>query len=180
LFVNKFDALRGEMVGHRQVFTTEQVAELVGLNPRSDAWRILKFAESREYGIRPTISSPRGSGSRRLYDLENVCEFALALRLLETGLRSAAIGKVLKQVAGQLAAKLETAGKLIYLTIIRTPHTGKPLAEKRPQEVRFIEDIEAATRILKSRCDDDVLLVPVGSLFREVQKRLETLLKEKD
>jgi len=168
------------MVGHPQVFTTEQVAGLVGLNPKRDSWRILKFAESREYGIQPSISSPKGSGSRRLYDPENVCEFALALRLLETGLRSAAIGKVLKQVKRPLVSKLQTPEKLLYLVIIRTPHTGKPLAEKRPQEVRFAEDIEGACRILKSRCDDDVLFIPVGSLFQELKSRVEVLTKEGD
>ena len=161
------------MVGHPQVFTTDQVTGIIGLDPKKESWRILKFAESREYGIQPSISSPRGSGSRRLYDLENVCEFALALRLLETGLRSAAIGKVLRQVKGSLVAKLKTTVKPLYLVIIRTPHTGKPLAEKRPQEVHFIEGIEDASRILKSRGDDDVLFVPVGSLFQEVRNRLE-------
>lgn len=163
------------MVGHSQVFTTEQVTGLVGLDPKKDSWRILRFAESREYGIRPSISSPRGQGSRRLYDLENVCEFALALRLLETGLRSATIGKVLRQVKGSLVAKLQTAHKSLSLVIIRTPHTGKPLAEKRSQEVRFIEKIEDASGILKSQGDDDVLFVPVGSLFRGVKNRLEAL-----
>jgi hypothetical protein len=160
------------MVAHAQVFTTEQVAGLVGLDPKKDSWRILKFAESREYGIQPSISTPRGSGSRRLYGLENVCEFALALRLLETGLRSAAIGKVLKQVKGKLDSKVGTAEKSLYLVIIRTPHPGKPLAEKRPQEVRFAKDIEAATKILKSRRDDDVLLVPIGTTLRELKSRL--------
>jgi hypothetical protein len=145
---------------------------LVGLDPKKDAWRILKFAESKEYGIQPGISAPRGPGTRRLYDLENVCEFALALRLLETGLRSAAIGKVLKQVKGQLGSALRAPEKSFYLVIIRTPRPGKPLAEKRPQEVRFAEGVEEATRILKSRRDDDVLLVPVGAMFRELKRHL--------
>jgi hypothetical protein len=163
------------MVAHPQVFTTEQVAGLVGLDSKKDSWRILKFAESREYGIQPSISSPRGSGSRRLYGLENVCEFALALRLLETGLRSAAIGKVLKQMKGQLDSKVGTAEKSLYLVIIRTPQPGKPLAQKRLQEVRFAEDVDAITRILKSRREDDMLLVPVASMFRDLKSRLEDL-----
>ncbi len=167
-----------------QVFTQEQVAGLVGLNPAKEGWRILKFAESREYGIRPSIAAARGSGSRRLYNLENVCEFALALRLLETGLRSAAIGKAIRQLReqGPLSAKLEidkAKAKSLYLAIIRTPRTGKPLDEKRPQEVAFI-DIEAASRILKSRRDDDVILVPIGSLFLEVNRRLQNLAEQGD
>jgi hypothetical protein len=163
------------MLANPQVFSTEQVAGLIGLDPKKDSWRILKFAESREYGIQPSISSPRGSGSRRLYDLGNVCEFALALRLLETGMRSAAIGKVLKQVKGKLVARLQTAEKSLYLVIIRTPHPGKPLAEKRPQEVRFAEDIGAATKILKSRRDDDVLFIPVGSMLRGLRTNSEVV-----
>ncbi len=175
--------LGGEMARHPQVFTTEQVTCLVGLNPAEDSWRILKFVQSQEYGIRPSISQASGSGSRRLYDLENVCEFALALRLLETGLRSAAIGKVIRQLKGQLSAKLEieeNEAKSVYLAIIRTPRTGELLDDPRSQEVQFIEGIEEANRILKSHRSEDVILVPVGSLFLKLERRLRNLAGQGD
>ena len=41
--------------GETIVFTTEQVAALVGL-PEKDKWRVIKFAQSEEYGIQPSVS----------------------------------------------------------------------------------------------------------------------------
>jgi len=89
------------------VFTTDELTKLLGLDPKKDKWRVVRFAESREYKIVPSIKLASGSGSRRLYDLENVCEFALALHLLQIGLRS--------QVIGNAIQKLRKQGKLSRL-----------------------------------------------------------------
>ena len=173
--------------GETIVFTTEQVAALVGL-PEKDKWRVIKFAQSQEYGIQPSVSEAEGSGSRRLYDLEDVCEIALALRLLETGLRPRVIGKVIGQLRkkGKLSERLESWGEdpeKELLAILRTPQTGKPLDEKREQVVEWVGDAQKAEDIRRQNPTCDLILVPVGSPFvalsrsvhKEVSRRLEVM-----
>jgi hypothetical protein len=77
-----------------EIFVTAQIAKLLGV----PEWRIIKFVGGKEYGIKPALSEAAGSGTRRLYDLENVCEMALAWWLFQTGLRSDIVGWVLNQV----------------------------------------------------------------------------------
>lgn len=160
-----------------QFFTTEQVTKLLGLDAKKDKWRVVKFAESAEYGIKPSVSTASGSGTRRHYDLENVCEIALALRLLETGLRSKAIGKIIRQVQqqGKLSTKLnaisDETGNFL-LTIIRTPEPGRPLDKKREMVVRWMGGSEQAEAVWKARPDRDLILVPLRQMFLELDRRL--------
>jgi DNA-binding transcriptional MerR regulator len=156
------------------VFTTDQVARMVGLEPK-DKWRVIKFAQSNEYGINPTISDADGSGSRRLYDLENICEIALALRLLETGLRSMVIGKVIRQSRkqGKLSDKLDAEGKgteKLFLVILRAPQTGKQLDEKREQLVEWVSEGKQAEDIRQQHPNCDLILIPMRSLFVELSR----------
>jgi hypothetical protein len=177
-------------------FTTEQVAELLGLGPQ-DKWRITKFVKSREYGIEPAISVGSGPGSRRLYDIENVCEIGLALRLLETGLRPKVIGQVLKELGqeGRLSENLKSEtdrARALYLCILVSPQPGKPLDASRIRYVDFvlgfteigttIEKIAeglSGTGLAKSVVDVlvnfDVLLVAVGLMFNRINERLAAM-----
>jgi len=166
------------VAGLGKVFSTEQVAVLVGLDPQKDKWRVIKFAQSGEYGIKPSVSQAAGSGSRRLYDLENVCEIALALRLLETGLRSMVIGKVIRQLRKKrkLSERLNSWGEdpeKSFLAILRTPQTGKPLDEKREQVVEWVGDAQKAEDIRRQNPTSDLILVPVGSLFEALSRSVE-------
>jgi hypothetical protein len=156
------------------IFTTDHVARLIGLSMK-EKWRVTKFVKSNEYGIRPAVSEADGPGTRRLYDLENVCEIALALRLLETGLRPMVIGKVLRQLRrkGTLGEKLDSEGKgteKLFLSILRLPQPGKPLDEKREQLVEWVDEIENAERIRQQHSSWDLILVPMGSLFVELSR----------
>jgi hypothetical protein len=171
-----------------QVFTTDELTMLIGLDPKKDKRRVIKFAESREYNIVPSIKLASGSGSRRLYDLENVCEFALALHLLETGLRSKVIGRVIRELRrkGRLSAKLEMEGSQLEnlkLVIARTPQPGKPLSEKRNQVVNFREGGEKLTEFIAKAFSNpsngfDMILVPIGPTFYELKNRLFLLRPE--
>lgn len=157
-----------------QIFTTETAARLLGLE--NQTWRILKFAQGKEYGIAPSVHLAKGSGSRRLYDLEDVCQIGLALRLLETGLRSKAIGKVIRQVGkkGKLSKRLwQKDAESICLAIFRTPQTGQPLDEKRPQIVEFVSNKQEVMKLADGHPDDDLILVPLGSFFAQLKQRLE-------
>jgi hypothetical protein len=149
-----------------------------------DKWRVTKFVKSNEYGIRPAASEANGPGTRRLYDLENVCEIALALRLLETGLRSMVIGKVIRQLRkkGALSEKLDSGGKgteNLLLMILRMPEPGKPLDEKREQRVEWVNEIEQAERIRQRHPSWDLVLIPFGSLFVELSRAVAAELKKK-
>lgn len=153
-----------------EIFTTEQVAALVGL----EKWRVIKFAQSSEYGIEPSVRPAEGSGSRRLYDLENVCEIALALRLLETGLRPMVIGEVIRQLRkkGELSERLNYPEKG-FLAILRTPQTGKPLDEEREQVVEWVGDAQEAEDIRRQNPTCDLILVPTGSMFAALSRSVE-------
>ena len=168
-----------------KVFTTDQLTKLLGLDPKKDKWRVVKFAESHEYNIEPSVSAPAGPGSRRLYDIENACEFALALRLLETGLRSRVIGRVIRELRkkGKLCAKLEMAEsevRILNLAIIRIPEPGKPLDETRRQVVGFCQGNPKLNELVGGLFRDpniefDLILVPVGSTFSKLKQHLDQL-----
>lgn len=162
------------------VFTTDQVARLIGLDSKKDKWRVIKFAQGDEYGLKSSVSPASGSGTRRLYNLEDVCEFAIALRLLETGLRSKAIGKVIRELrkVGPLNSKLELSEldlDSLLLAIVRTPEVGRALDEKRKVAVSFVRTIGEAGQLHQKRPGDDLILVPMGSTYFGLQQRLQQL-----
>ena len=150
---------------------------MLGLPP-SSSWRVIKFAQGKEYGITPSHGDAAGSGTRRLYDLDNVCEIGLALRLLETGLRSKAIGKVIRQLqrASKLSKQLELPVEKftsLFVVILRHPKTGRPLDEKREQISRFAWTLREAESMRQERPNWDFILVPVGPLFLQIRERIE-------
>ena len=168
------------MARYSALLTTAQVAEVLEL----PEWRVIKFAQGKEYGIKPAFSTGKGSGSRRLYSLENVFQFGLALRLLETGLRSKVIGRVIRMLREQemlkdkLTVSEQEAGNL-YLAIMREPRTGQPLDQERFQLAYFVEGIVGAEDFLNEvqeefgkRPNCDVILILIGPLFLKIKQRL--------
>ena len=157
---------------NQELFATAEVARLLG----QPEWRVIKFVEGEQYGIKPAAVVGSGTGGRRLYDVENVCEFAVALRLLESGLRSLDIGRVIRQLRekGPLQQQLSDNREL-YIAIARKPRSGTFLATPRPQEVSFVRGSKGAGEILRRRKDYALILVPMGSVFRKVQRELSEL-----
>lgn len=170
-------------------FTTEQVAALIGLT-RSDKWRVVKFAESQEYGIQPSVSASSGPGSRRLYDIEDVCRVAVALRLLETGLRPKVIGEIIEKLRSKerLSSRLTTkkeAPQNLYLAISRQPQIGKPLNEERLQFLSLVERTTEFDDLLDEieehfgkRPDWDVIFVSLGRMFNGISQKLRSMEKD--
>lgn len=161
-------------------FTLDETTRLLGLKPK-DKWRVIKFAQGKEYGLESSVRKAAGSGSRRLYGLKDVYELALALRLLETGLRSMVIGKVIKQLRENdarnsgITPSFAGPGQIeLQLAIIRTPQTGKPLNEKREQVVALVRKIEEAENLRRLNPDRDLILVPVGMMFSEFDRRMRS------
>jgi hypothetical protein len=171
-----------------QVFTTEELTTLLGLDPKKDKRRVIKFAESREYGIVPSIKLASGSGSRRLYDLENVCEFALALHLLRTGLRSQIIGEAIRELRKKerLSAKLELVGtglQKLKLLIARDSEPGRPPNKNRDRMISFQNGGNDLSEIIgKTFCNSiggpDLILIPVGRTFSNLKDMLYRLRSE--
>src|SRR2546426_8990523 len=132
-----------------RIFTTEKAAEVLGL----PEWRVVRFAQIKKYGITPAFAEAAGPGSRRLYNLENVCEMALAYWLIQAGLRIEVIGRVVKQVRrrgglSHLLAQDRSKAQTRYLGVIRTPR-GKIMG----QESVDIESWEHLNNIFQQNAD---------------------------
>jgi hypothetical protein len=170
------------------VFTTDELTALLGLDPKKDKWRVVRFAESKEYKIVPSIKLASGSGSRRLYDLENVCEFAIALQLLEIGLRSQVIGEVIQRLRrrGKLSSHLRTdAVYLVDLTLLvrRTLELGTPLKKKQVLMVSLLNDGREVSELLDETYAngvdaEDSILVRIGITFLNLRFLLVRLRPE--
>jgi DNA-binding transcriptional MerR regulator len=74
------------------IFETRDVIWLTGI----PATYLNKFIEHRSFGITPSIREGTGRGSRRLFSDEDVLGIALVWTLFQAGLRSKAIGEVLR------------------------------------------------------------------------------------
>ena len=142
-----------------KIFTTDKIAKLLLL----PEWRVVRFAQVREYGIIPEYGEASGPGSRRLYSLENLCEIALASWLLQAGLQVKAIAYVLAQVRKQGGlSHFVTSFKHndTYLGVIRSP-AGK----KVNQEAVYLHDWEQLRKIFKNTTHLSVLVIPIGLNF---------------
>jgi DNA-binding transcriptional MerR regulator len=149
-----------------RVFTTEKIARIL----EAPEWRIVRFAQFKKYGITPALVQASGPGSRRLYNVENVCEMALALWLTQAGLRIDVIGRVLQQVRGQggLSRFLDEASEReslrTYLAIVRKLK-GKfrtITGQKTTQEAVYIQDWERLGNILTQEHFSSALVIDVG------------------
>lgn len=166
----------------QDLFTTEQVIELLGLKPK-DKWRVIKFAESKEYEIKPARIMGKGLGSRRLYDVENVCQIAVALSLLEAGLRPPVIGDAIERL-GRMAQKLK-AKSLSRLFVVMTleQQFGSLLSTSRFVSVEFVEEgykyspDSILGQLPNSSGHENyaVLFVPIGSVFSGIKRKLREM-----
>jgi DNA-binding transcriptional MerR regulator len=162
------------------LFFTVDIAELLKI----PEWRVLKFAEGSEYQITPSHSNASGSGTRRVYDIEDVCQIALALRLLDSGLGSKAIGQILRVLRQKerLGTMLEWDNKKLkglYLLIFRTPKSRRPAFWTQKRDAFFVLGFTAAEVEQAERPNDDLSLLSVGRTFRELKSRLNKRQKEK-
>ena len=150
-----------------RIFTTEKVARIL----EAPEWRVVRFAQMVAYGINPAFAEASGPGSRRLYNLENVCEIALALWLTQAGLRVEVIGRALKKVRAQgLSHYLDLPWDKavgIYLGVVRAPK-GK----KTSQEITLIQSWEQLENIFRRDPYSSALIIPIGSQFKLLGRNL--------
>jgi len=119
-----------------------------------------------------------------MYDIEDVCQIALALRLLDSGLGSKAIGQILRLLRrkGQLSAMLTWDNKKLtdlYLLIFRKPKSRRSAFYNSSRDALFVVGFTEAEVEQAERPKDDFMLLNVGLAFREMKFRLSKLQKEK-
>jgi DNA-binding transcriptional MerR regulator len=158
----------------RNVFFTADIAALL----RVPEWRVIKFAMGSEYQITPSHIDAAGSGTRRVYDIEDVCQIALALRLLNTGLDSKTIGKIIAALREKehLSAKLELSDKRLrslYLLVFLTPGQGQLVFRGRADYVLFVPDLTKAHENQAKHPGSDSLLLYIGWTFVDLKYRLK-------
>jgi hypothetical protein len=151
-----------------KIFTTEKIAQILQL----PEWRVVRFAQIKSYGIKPAFGDASGPGSRRLYDLENVCEMALISWLLNAGFRGELIGRVLREVRdhGGLSFLLKepfSKAKDQHLGIIRRPK-GKITG----QHVVFVRGWEQLENIFARDSNTSLLIIPVGRRFQDLAREV--------
>jgi hypothetical protein len=151
------------------IFTTEKIARLLNM----PEWRVIRFAQIKTYGITPALANAAGSGSRRLYNLENLCEMAVAYWLVQAGLRVEVIGRALKKLRQQerLAILLElppSNAKDHYLGITR-----KPKGHITGQEVHDIRGTADLEGIFQQDKEASLIVIPIGMRFAWLAKRLK-------
>jgi DNA-binding transcriptional MerR regulator len=170
-----------KMLNLSDIYFTADVAKILDV----PEWRVIRFAAGNEYQITPSQSDAAGSGTRRLYDLENICEMALALKLLDSGLSSKTIGEILQRLKTKgnerLSARLELNDlqlRYLYLAIFRPPKRSKYWS-RGGREVFFISGLQEALIEQAERPEDDLLLVSVGATFQKLIRRLKKFQKTK-
>ncbi len=73
-------------------FLAGQAAEVLGI----PLWRLQKFLSSPRYKLAPAKTFGKGSGSRRVFSVEDLYRFALAIRLTRDGFAAKFIGEILE------------------------------------------------------------------------------------
>jgi DNA-binding transcriptional MerR regulator len=162
------------------IFFTADIASLL----RIAEWRVIKFAQGAEYKIAPSHSEAAGSGSRRVYDIEDVCQIALALRLLDSGLGAKAIGEIIARLrqGGKLSEKLmlpKRELKDLYLAVVRLRRTGRGYFGNRTRDAFFVSDLVEAEMDREARPPNDLMVISVGSMFTQLSERLGKLQSER-
>jgi hypothetical protein len=162
------------------IFFTADIAALL----RIAEWRVIKFAQGAEYQIAPSHSDAAGSGTRRVYDIEDVCQIALALRLLDSGLGAKAIGEIIALLrrSGRLSDKLALSKrelKNLYLAVVRLRRTGRGYFGNRTRAAFFVSDPVQAEMDREARPPNDLMLISVGSMFNQLRDRLGNLQSER-
>jgi hypothetical protein len=158
-------------------FGTSEVLKITGIPANT----LNKLVERGSFGIAPSVRIGKGRGSRRVFGTHDIFGVALVWWLTQAGLRSAVIGRVLRQISPahrNLAAN--AAGTLLL----------KHMKTKEPQILTITRRLEArggkpeqtvSTTVthhdfgLQRKDSVSIHLIPVGQLFAALMLRLEEI-----
>jgi hypothetical protein len=143
-------------------FAISQVADILGTN----AWRIHKLLGRFE------IDSPKGGkskGRRLQFDLQNICAVGFSLWLFRAGLRASEIASVLK--GDSVTACL---GRLSTLKRLHAEaQKGQCLVISPVPGLKKSVTLQSPNQLQELLGRQTFVVVPIGTLLKEVGKRLE-------
>jgi len=156
-----------------RVFLTAEIANLLKLAE----WRIARFSEQEAFRISPSVTDSAGSGTRRIYNLEDVCQIALTARVLNVGVGMRTAGNIVAALRSKqsLSARLQDEDKemkTIHLAIFVAPGNGKLSFSGRSEDVDFACSLLDVQKEYASRPDSDLLFLYVGNIFRQLKQKL--------
>jgi hypothetical protein len=158
------------------VFESGQVVSLVGIRP----FYLNKFIERKLYGIRPSFETGKVRKVRRKFSADDVCGIGLVWWLYESGLRSEAIKRVLRDITGAKksdtneAARLLRENKTEMLAIVRHRRTAKSL-KSSPDQIVKRTNLSGVSLLLREKQTASVSVIPVGVLFTELSEAIEPI-----
>jgi len=161
-------------------FSSSDVSKLVGITPIY----LNAIVQRKLYGISPSISERHGEMRMRIFSEEDLFGIALVWSLFESGLRTQTIREVLLQLvevedANAAADHLSRPGGA-YLVIVRgsSKSKGKAKPHLRAEAVLREDVTELVGECVEEHPTANILLVPVGTKFAEVEKKIQVMYGE--
>jgi hypothetical protein len=170
-----------EASNNPSVFESKDVLQITGI----PAVYLNRFIEHKSFGIRPSIRTGTGRGSRRLFGTPDVFGIALGWWLFQSGLRSQVISRVLRGILPpeeSLAARNAPAANAAAIFLGKQLRSREPLvlvisrsltgpkSRKKSPEQRV-----AVARASEIRASDasSVQIIPVGKLLRNLYEQVQ-------
>jgi hypothetical protein len=160
-----------------EIDSADIVERLVGITPLY----LQNFVQRGSYGIRASVKPGKVRAQRRLFSREDVFGIALAWLLFESGLRGDPLARVLNDIAGtkkcnaNLSAKKLLESESDFLLIARKPRGPRETDQEKPeQSTKALRRSELA-KAIEHQATANLLVVPIGSKFADVSKRLDIL-----
>jgi hypothetical protein len=150
-----------------EIDSADIVERLVGITPLY----LQNFVQRGSYGIRASVKPGKVRAQR----------IALAWLLFESGLRGDPLARVLNDIAGtkkcnaNLSAKKLLESESDFLLIARKPRGPRETDQEKPeQSTKALRRSELA-KAIEHQATANLLVVPIGSKFADVSKRLDIL-----
>jgi len=161
-----------------KAFGSSEITDvLVGITPIC----LNSFVQRQLYGITATLSDEHGETKLRLFNEADLYGIALAWMLFESGLRTQAIRTVLNKLAGTKTANAKKAAQVLLRTeidfILVVREARKPKSQDEGFQVITALDNEVG-HILESNLTANILIVPIGAKFADLEKRIAVLYGE--
>jgi hypothetical protein len=173
--------LKNKLTTIPEVYETRDLIRLLGI----DANFLNKLIERRLYGVKPSLKTGQGPGSRRWFSREDVLGVALVWWLFQAGLR-AGLGKirtsvvqgVIDQISGPGSTAKEAARSAEIsemLMIIREPSARGLKSKRASQQVTLVNSEDEATAILRKNTYAFILVIPIGNLYLDLKNEMAEL-----
>lgn len=159
-----------------RIFASSDVTDiLVGITTNY----LNTILQRKHYGISESASDHREGRNFRLFGEADVFGIALVWMLFESGLRAPTIRGILNKLAGTKKANAKASAEVLirskaeYLVVAREPRKPKSRSDPDGRIVQAKEEDLAG--IIDDNPTANVLIVPVGTKFNDIRKRIEII-----